>query len=224
MAINYQKKILTSFQETALLALFNTYEELRPFYLTGGTALAAFHLHHRYSDDLDFFTHDEFDAFKLDQVMRDLSTKNGWRIVSSRRETFFYKVLIEENQELPPLKIDFVKDTSPHFGMMEQWGKVPIDTLRNISSNKITAIFGRTEAKDFVDLYFILKDKITMDEIFEEAQQKDGGLNEFYFAGQLRNVELFKTLPNMIKPITLEDLKKTMLNLADQFIQKAKPR
>jgi predicted nucleotidyltransferase component of viral defense system len=29
------------------------------FYLTGGTALAAFYLHHRVSDDLDLFSEDE---------------------------------------------------------------------------------------------------------------------------------------------------------------------
>lgn len=32
------------------------------FYLTGGTALSRFYLDHRYSDDLDFFTH-EVNAF-----------------------------------------------------------------------------------------------------------------------------------------------------------------
>lgn len=29
------------------------------FYLTGGTALSRFYLHHRYSDDLDFFIHNK---------------------------------------------------------------------------------------------------------------------------------------------------------------------
>jgi hypothetical protein len=33
---------------------------------------------------------------------------------------------------------------------------VIVDALENIGANKITAIFGRTDAKDFVDLYFIL--------------------------------------------------------------------
>ena len=32
------------------------------FYLTGGTALAGFYLHHRISEDLDFFTEKEFDV------------------------------------------------------------------------------------------------------------------------------------------------------------------
>ncbi len=31
------------------------------FYLTGRTALAEFYLHHRYSEDLDFFSETEFE-------------------------------------------------------------------------------------------------------------------------------------------------------------------
>ena len=32
------------------------------FYLTGGTALSAFYLHHRESEDLDFFSREPFRA------------------------------------------------------------------------------------------------------------------------------------------------------------------
>lgn len=35
------------------------------FYLTVGTALAAFYLQHRYSEDLDFFTETEVDIANL---------------------------------------------------------------------------------------------------------------------------------------------------------------
>jgi predicted nucleotidyltransferase component of viral defense system len=34
---------------------------LRFFYLTGGTALAAYYLRHRLSEDLDFFAEKEFE-------------------------------------------------------------------------------------------------------------------------------------------------------------------
>ena len=43
---------LYSFQDAVLETVF---EEPLGFYLTGGTALGRFYLHHRYSDDLDFF-------------------------------------------------------------------------------------------------------------------------------------------------------------------------
>jgi len=47
--------ILTPFQETLLKEIGrSTLNEV--FFLTGGTALSAFFLQHRYSEDLDFFT------------------------------------------------------------------------------------------------------------------------------------------------------------------------
>jgi predicted nucleotidyltransferase component of viral defense system len=45
--------VLTPFQEDLLRAIAGT-EIGEAFFLTGGTALAAFHLHHRRSEDLDF--------------------------------------------------------------------------------------------------------------------------------------------------------------------------
>lgn len=49
--------ILTPFQKQLLKAIADS--ALSPnFYLTGGTALAAFYLQHRFSEDLDFFSAD----------------------------------------------------------------------------------------------------------------------------------------------------------------------
>ena len=46
-----------------LLNILAVKEEIcHDFYLTGGTALAEFYLHHRYSEDLDFFSENEVDA------------------------------------------------------------------------------------------------------------------------------------------------------------------
>ena len=51
---------LTPLQKTFLTRFFATDVGQR-FFLTGGTALAAFHLHHRLSVDLDLFTLDDLD-------------------------------------------------------------------------------------------------------------------------------------------------------------------
>lgn len=51
-------QILTSLQEE-VLRIFDETEEAELFYLTGGTALAAFYLQHRLSRDLDLFTTEE---------------------------------------------------------------------------------------------------------------------------------------------------------------------
>ena len=64
---------------------------------------------------------------------------------------------------------------------------------------------------------------MNLDQIFKDATQKDGGLNEFYLSQQLRNVKTFKNLPQMLKPLTLKELQDFILKLADEFIDKAKP-
>lgn len=223
MEINYQKNILTPFQEEVLTKI-SQYQELQDFYLTGGTALAGFYLHHRYSDDLDFFTHSEnFNTIKLDRVIKDLCHHQGYKIESVRRETLFYECFLSAKEKGPALKIDFVKDISIHFGKKQKWQEVWIDSLQNIASNKITAIFGRTEVKDFVDFYFLFKQNLSLESLFKEAQQKDGGLHEFYFAKQLRNIQAFEFLPRMIKPVSLEQLKAYFLEIADQFLDQVRP-
>src|SRR5216684_1408125 len=51
-----ENNVLTPLQQRVLVTLFANGLADRGYYLTGGTALSAFYLQHRYSDDLDFFT------------------------------------------------------------------------------------------------------------------------------------------------------------------------
>ena len=45
------------------------------FYFTGGTALSAFYLKHRYSEDLDFFSENKFDSHRVENIIDGLSKK-----------------------------------------------------------------------------------------------------------------------------------------------------
>ncbi|MBI4039879.1 nucleotidyl transferase AbiEii/AbiGii toxin family protein, partial [Candidatus Daviesbacteria bacterium] len=45
------------------------------FYLTGGTALAEIYLHHRFSEDLDFFSEKEFDILGIDIFLKNLRSE-----------------------------------------------------------------------------------------------------------------------------------------------------
>ena len=46
---------------------------------------------------------------------------------------------------------------APGYGELETVQGIIVDAIENIGANKVTAIFGRTVSKDFVDLYFILQ-------------------------------------------------------------------
>src|SRR5437868_12963163 len=65
---------LTALQRDVLRAFF---ERERGFFLTGGAALAGFHLGHRRTDDLDLFTTDD-EAFQRGRrLLVDLAASLG---------------------------------------------------------------------------------------------------------------------------------------------------
>ena len=123
------------------------------FFLTGGTALSVFYFHHRSSEDIDFFTSNFRELNTVDETLRRIF-KNDIALIQSSPE--FYSYLLKE------VKVDFVFDTLSTIEKrplvsLEAGNKIFIDTLANISSNKLSAIASRFEAKDIVDFYFIGK-------------------------------------------------------------------
>ncbi|MBE2233185.1 MAG: nucleotidyl transferase AbiEii/AbiGii toxin family protein [Anaerolinea sp.] len=99
-----------------------------------------------------------------------------------------------------------------------------MDSIDNIGANKLTAILGRTEPKDFVDLYFILRAGYDFDDLLTKAQTKDLGLHPFYLAGSLRQVRNFRRLPATTPPLTLNELQQFILALADRLLDQAAPQ
>ena len=76
------------------------------------------------------------------------------------------------------LKIDLVNDVAPHYGDFlfdDTLGK--IDSLRNILSNKFSALY-RFEPKDIADIWIICKNyKCNFKEIIAEAKSKEAGVD-----------------------------------------------
>lgn len=141
------------------------------FYLTGGTALSRFHLHHRYSDDLDFFTH-EINSFgdAVRVVRTDL--EGLFSAVVSEVDARDFKRLSVRTSDLV-LKIDFVADHAPRVGLPENRGGTYVDTVRNILSNKLGAIISRDEPRDVADLLQISRSyRFHWDPILREAADK----------------------------------------------------
>jgi predicted nucleotidyltransferase component of viral defense system len=81
------KEIITQFQREFLESFF---EQTQAFFLTGGTALSAFYLHHRYSQDIDLFTVQKkagFSSFnsKFGLINHELTNNNfNWQLRAIR--------------------------------------------------------------------------------------------------------------------------------------------
>jgi predicted nucleotidyltransferase component of viral defense system len=175
------------------------------FFLTGGTALSRAYYNHRYSDDLDFFlnqsqTYNE----QLDKVFALLredgfvwSTENEF----TRAENFTTVRVGKDTNIL--LKLDFVNDLVPHYGEINNTSLFyRTDSIRNMLSNKLSAIF-RYAAKDIVDIREIaLHETINWSEIIQEARQKEAGLELTYISEILTGMPQseFETIAWVKKP------------------------
>ena len=194
------------------------------FFLGGDTALSEFYLKHRLSQDLDFFTIDQelnFDLANTEviKIALDLKFSIEHQVTSPSFLQYIFK------SDNTTLKADLVKDVPIHFGKIKKIKRISVDSLENIAVGKLLAIFGRADAKDFIDLYFLLeKDKrFKFKTLFNKAKKKDLGLQEFYLAEMLSRAKDIKTFPETIKPFNKKRLVDFFLELSDNLYKKIKP-
>jgi len=191
--------ILTPLQRAVLDAVFAEEVFAQSFYLTGGTALAAWYLFHRYSDDLDLFTNDHSLELVWPTLQRILPAL-GFAVES--RTPQFIRLRHPEG-----LRVDVVHDVPFRVGVPVRQGAWLVDTLENITLNKVAAIQGRLDVKDYVDLYLLLKDDpqriLTW---LSQATQKDASIEPFLWSRLIGDVETFRVLPRMIVPLQLSEL------------------
>ena len=209
-------KTLTALQKEALDLLFSQEQFSKIFYLTGGTALSSFFLHHRHSDDLDFFTNAPDITFLLPLIKK---LEGAGKLIIESRTPQFIRTLFEGK-----LKTDFVLDVPFRVGTPFQYKRWKIDTLENIALNKVSAIQGRLDVKDYVDLYFLLKED--PEKIFpwlDLARQKDSSIEPFLWSRIIGEVETFRILPRMIKPLTLNELTGFYHDLRKRILIRLKP-
>lgn len=157
------------------------------FCLTGGFALSSYYLCHRLTSDIDFLVVDGDFTFKeFREYILLLSKKLGFRICSEKltdaflNEKFQGLELILEKKKL--LKVDFNNDFSPHYGRLIKHGRIVVDSLENIAVNKVRALTGRTDYKDFIDLFVILNSTpFEIADLAYKANRKDEILSKSDF-------------------------------------------
>jgi predicted nucleotidyltransferase component of viral defense system len=206
------------------LALFFTNAVADSFYLTGGTALARFYFHHRESIDLDLFTNQrdaDFDA--VNRAVLGILQTLALRIQSQVTTPTFLQYIVVNDSDVT-LKMDFVKDVPVHFGATREIDGLRLDSLENIGANKVLAVFGRTDAKDFIDLYWILqRTNLMFDDLYALAKEKDLGLSELYLAYALHSAAKIKLFPRMLEPLPWEQILIYFEELARDLLLRSAP-
>lgn len=147
--------ILTEPQSN-FLRLFATRKDIvSRFYFTGGTCLSEYYLHHRLSEDLDFFSSDEFDSIDITNWIGSIRTKLGFASFeyqqSFNRNLYF---LSYTSQDV--LKVEFTYYPFSQILKPKKKEGIYIDSILDIAVNKFFTVYQRPRGRDYFDLYMIL--------------------------------------------------------------------
>lgn len=201
-----QVNIITPEQRLLLDEFRNDRYLTSHFYFTGGTALSFHYLQHRESVDLDFFSSEPFEPQEVTKRVTQWGVKHNFSIsyVPIDVQTHVFNLTAKNSSSV---KVDFAYYPYKQIEKGEVIDGVKIDSLMDIAVNKLLTVEQRAEVKDFVDLYFLLQ-KFTVGDLLEGVKVKFHlEIDPFVLASDFLKVENFDFLPNMAKPLTLDDLK-----------------
>jgi len=145
------------------------------FGLVGGTAVAL-QIGHRRSIDFDLFSHKEFKNNNIKkQVMRVADITKT--LVSKSGEFTFFSNKVKVTFYNYPYEIEYKKKFNE---------VIKIPDLLTLAAMKAFALGQRAKWKDYADLYFIMKDYFTFEEISKKGSKIFGPeFNEKLFRIQL---------------------------------------
>lgn len=161
---------LTPFQRE----LVETFSGLAPeFFLTGGAALAGYHLGHRETQDLDLFVEEDH----LEQgtsALRVAADRLGAEVESLQTSPTFRRLLVRRGTE--SIVVDLVLDPTPQGGSKPVLGGVRVDPPEEILANKLCALLSRAEIRDLVDVRALEAAGHSLQDALALGARKDGGL------------------------------------------------
>lgn len=180
------------------------------FYMAGGTALAL-QIGHRTSLDFDFYTDKKFDTRKFREGL-DVKFKNI-------QEVFIADASLE--LDIGGVKMSFFWYPYGLIRPAVEFERVKFASKEDIAAMKILAISQRGKLRDFIDIYFLMKE-FGLGKIFEFTKEKYPKFNVYvglqglvYF--QDADTDSAKGRFVMLKKINWEEIKRYIIKETNNF-------
>lgn len=203
--------ILDEKRKTILPLLKNFSEE--GFYLAGGTGLAL-QMGHRDSIDFDFFKKGDYDTGemieKIESVFKD------HRIIITQEEKNTVSCVIDGD-----VRLSFFGYTQEVVKPLIETEYFKIASMEDIACMKLRALAKRAVEKDYVDLYFILKN-IPLDDLLDFCEKKFPSFNRIL---TLKSLSYFDDVQNgdiLFKEghkVSMEEIQKQFGKLIEEYIR-----
>lgn len=150
-----------------------------PWTLTGGGALAGFHLCHRSTRDLDLFWHGVWSLGRSgEEVVRRLVAA-GLEVHAEQASPGFRRLRVSDGAEV--LLVDLVADPVPVIEQPESrevsGAHILVDTRHEILVNKLTTLLSRSEVRDLEDVKALIETGGDLERAIRDAPMKDGGFS-----------------------------------------------
>lgn len=179
----------------------------REFYLVGGTAIAL-HIGHRRSIDFDLFKSKSIHSSK---IIAKIKSQNIHYIITRN-------VSEQLNLIISDVKFTFFEYPYPIEPKIKFENYIKLPTLIDLAAMKAFALGRRSKWKDYVDLYFIIKNDYTIKEICVRAVSIfEQQFSEKLFRAQLtyfKDIDYTEAVEYLVEPIDEEEIKNFLINKA----------
>jgi hypothetical protein len=177
--------VLTELQER-VARIIAELPEARGFALAGGAALVVHGLTERSTNDLDYFTTAPADVPTLRRAIEMAMAQAGFTVTAVTASEEF--VRLEVRDGTADTRIDLAWDARMRPPVATDFGTVLHED--ELAADKLLAVFGRAEARDFLDV-FGLSQRLGWERLLELAKQKDAGVSPERLAESFGLIDLF---------------------------------
>lgn len=199
-------EVLTQNQARLLNLIYA--EFAKDFYLAGGTAIAL-QINHRRSIDFDLFT---------DQDIKRNSIKRAFDRNPFKIERVIYSAYDQLHLIVNDVKVTFFSYPYQVDAPVKFQGKINMPVLIDLAAMKAYALGGRGKWKDYVDLYFLLKNHFDIHEVEHRTKALFGEyFNRKLFREHLayyEDIDYSETVDFLGKELPKEEIKAYLTGVA----------
>ena len=198
--------------DTKTLELLKKIQEIEIFkklLLVGGTSLAL-QIGHRISIDIDLFGELNTDRQNIIKELKKLGE------VKTIHYTNNINIFTVNN-----IKVDIVNYSYPWLQNSLQTDNIKLASIIDIAAMKIAAITGRGTMKDFIDLFYLLK-QFSLKQILEFYEQKYSDASVFLALKSLTyfNDADLDIMPKMFEQTNWEEIKMEISKQVENYVNK----
>lgn len=210
-------KLILEILDDNRLKSFNKLKDFKQYGILGGGTALALQIGHRKSYDFDIFI-DEPVNKNIWKKVKELYGENSYKTLDTPDQLN----LVTENG----INITFFLDDYINQFELIKNDSIDIMNIKDIACNKAFIQGKRPKWRDYVDLYFILKDKhVSLEELIKLSLNKFG--NDFSERLFLEQLVYWEDIMNyeieyVNKPVPVEEIKKFLIdevkNYRDKFL------